>query len=153
MARSLHLPHLHHASTAAVDEHFAAVPLFSRLGNDELDAVRGLFTELSVDKGRVLARQGSLGHEFIIIIDGTASVDRDGTHVADVGPGDFQGEISLLDGGLRTATVTATSPMTILVASVNEFDTLLDNVPTIARQMLPALAHRVRMLSDDAITH
>lgn len=74
-------------------------------------------------------------------------------HVADVGPGDFQGEISLLDGGPRTATVTATSPMVIMVATQLEFFALLDRVPTIARQMLPALAHRVRAANDAALTH
>jgi CRP/FNR family transcriptional regulator, cyclic AMP receptor protein len=156
MQHTLHLKAtLHHkgAHHKSIDDHFSSLHLFSLLAERELEAVRGLFTELHVESGRVLARQGTLGHEFIIIIEGSASVDRGGVHVADLGPGDFLGEISLLDGGVRTATVTATTPTTIMVASTQEFNTLLGTVPTIAVQMLPALAHRVRMLSDDALTH
>jgi CRP/FNR family transcriptional regulator, cyclic AMP receptor protein len=136
-----------------VDDQLAKVPLFSCLGPKELLAVRSLLTQADVQPGHVLAREGSHGTEFFIIVNGTASVDRQGVHVADVGPGDFQGEISLLDGGPRTATVTATSPMTIMVATAHEFRTMLDNTPAVARQMLPALAHRVRALAFDAITH
>jgi CRP/FNR family transcriptional regulator, cyclic AMP receptor protein len=89
------------------------------------------------------------GQEFFVIISGSASVDRGGVHLADVGPGDFQGEIALLDGGPRTATVTATTPMKLLVATHREFSSLLDTTPLIARRMLPALAHRVRAPADD----
>ena len=123
------------------------------LSSKDLTAVHGLMTEVNVEPGHVLARQGATGHEFFVMLSGTASVDRDGVHLADVGPGDSQGEISLLDGGPRTATITATTAMTILAATYLEFDTLLDNVPTIAHQMLPALANRVRTLADDAVTH
>jgi CRP/FNR family transcriptional regulator, cyclic AMP receptor protein len=136
-----------------VDEHLLRVPLFSRLSEKELQQVRSLLTEVNIKPGVVLARQGSTGHEFFIIVSGSASVDRDGEHLADVGPGDFQGEISMLDGGPRTATITATTPMTIMVASHQEFNSLLDSAPMIARQMLPALAHRVRSLTADAHTH
>ncbi|MDO8363998.1 MAG: cyclic nucleotide-binding domain-containing protein [Actinomycetota bacterium] len=136
-----------------VDEHLLKVPLFSRLDDKELIAVRSLLTEVEVQTGAVLAREGTHGHEFLIIVSGTASVDRGGVHVADVGPGDFQGEISLLDGGNRTATVTATSPMTLLVASNQEFHSLLENTPSIACRMLPALAARLRAVSGDAVTH
>ncbi len=106
-------------------------------------------TEVSVEAGEVLATEGSRGQEFFVIISGSASVDRGGVHLADVGPGDFQGEISLLDGGPRTATITATTPMKLLVATHQEFSSLLDTTPLIARRMLPALAHRVRAIADD----
>lgn len=134
----------------ADDDRLSRVPLFSTLGPKELLAVRGLLTETTVKTGHVLARQGAHGSEFFIILSGTASVERDGVHVADVGPGDFQGEISLLDGGPRTATVTARTDMTLLVASHPEFHALLDKTPSIARQMLPALAHRLRLLADES---
>jgi len=137
----------------AVEDGLAEVPLFSCLGPKEMLTVRGLLTQADVKSGHVLAREGTHGTEFFIIVNGTASVDRGGVHVADVGPGDFQGEISLLDGGPRTATVTATSPMRVMVATTHEFRTMLDNTPAVARQMLPALAHRVRALAFDAITH
>jgi CRP/FNR family transcriptional regulator, cyclic AMP receptor protein len=136
-----------------VDEMLAKVPLFSRLDRKEMQAVRSLFSQVDIQKGNVLAREGSQGAEFFVILSGTASVDKAGTQIAEVGPGDFQGEISLIDGGPRTASVTATSDMIIMVASKREFDSLLDSTPTVARQMLPALAHRLRALADDAVTH
>jgi CRP-like cAMP-binding protein len=131
------------------DNPLSHVPIFAGLGNKELEDVRNLLTELSVDAGTVLVKQGSYVTEFFIVETGTAKVERDGKLLAEVGPGDFQGEISLLDGGPRTATVTATSPMTILVANHAEFTSLLDRAPTIARQMLPALVARLRAIAGD----
>jgi CRP/FNR family transcriptional regulator, cyclic AMP receptor protein len=128
----------------SIDEHLAKVPLFAGLSGHERREVAGLLTDVNVAMGQQLVKEGAGGHEFFIILSGTAEVTRDGVHVADVGPGDFQGEISLLDGGPRTATVIATSPMTIMVANEREFSALLDRVPTVARKMLPALAHRIR---------
>jgi CRP/FNR family cyclic AMP-dependent transcriptional regulator len=125
------------------DDPLSRVPIFSGLDPDELVDIRSLMTELSVDADRVLATQGSYGSEFFVIESGTAKVERDGVLLAEVGPGDFQGEISLLAGGAHTATVTATSPMSILVASHQEFNSLLDRAPTIARKMLPALVTRL----------
>ena len=98
----------HHA---ALDDHLSNVPLFSTLSLKEREAVRSLLSEVDVPTGARLTREGSIGHEFFIIVSGTASVEHEGVHIADVGPGDYQGELSLLDGGRRTATVTATSPM------------------------------------------
>jgi CRP/FNR family transcriptional regulator, cyclic AMP receptor protein len=134
----------------SVDDPLGHIPLFAHLTEDDRTAIHHLMTEVSIGAGQILAREGSHGHEFFVIVSGSASVDRGGVHVADVGPGDFQGEISLLDGGPRTATVTATTPMTLLVATHQEFSSLLDATPVIARRMLPALAHRVRTLATDA---
>lgn len=129
------------------DNPLSHVPLFAGLGTAELDDVRGLLTEVGIDAGTVLVRQGTHVSEFFIIESGTASVERDGVVLAEVGPGDFQGEIALLDGGARTATVTATSAMTIMVATHAEFNALLDRAPTIARQMLPTLVARLRAIA------
>jgi CRP/FNR family transcriptional regulator, cyclic AMP receptor protein len=131
-----------------IDDHLARVPLFSKLSSKQRETIRGLLSEVEVPAGAKLTREGERGQEFFVIIAGTASVERAGVHVADVGPGDFQGELSLLDGGPRTATVTATSPITIMVASQREFEALLDQAPEIARQMLPALVARIRALAD-----
>ena len=135
----------HHA---ALDDHLANVPLFAGLSEKEHEAIRGLLTEIDVADGARLTREGEIGHEFFIIVSGTASVEHEGVHVTDVGPGDYQGELSLLDGGPRTATVTATSPMTLMVASQGEFMTLLDLHPMVARKMLPALVARIRSYAD-----
>ena len=137
----------------AYDAMLKKVPLFSGLGSKELRHIGSLLTPLDVKAGMTLTREGQAGHEFLIIVEGTASVTHGGTEIATVGPGDFQGEISILDGGPRTATVVATSAMKVLVASHQEFLSLLDESPEIARKMLPALAHRVRSLSEPSHSH
>jgi CRP/FNR family transcriptional regulator, cyclic AMP receptor protein len=140
-----HLPHPHH-HVPVDDEELAAIPLFAHLSPEERQQVRGCLTEVGLPAGTVLTRQGDTGHEFFVILSGSASVAHDGVHVADLGPGDFQGEIALLDHSPRTATVTCTTPVTLLVASQREFSALFDRAPTLAKEMLPTLAHRYQML-------
>lgn len=140
-------------SKQSADEALARVPLFSHLGKKEQGAVRELMTLIDLPLGQVLTRQDAHGAELFIILSGTASVVRDGHHVADVGPGDFIGEMSILDQGPRTATITATSDMTVLVATRQEFNSLLDRLPSLARQMLPALASRIRALATGHHSH
>ncbi len=125
----------------------SSIPLFAELTEKELKAVDKLTTEIAVPAGTVLAREGQIGHELVVIVSGTASVTRAGHEIAKVGPGDFQGEVSILDNGPRTATVTAITDMQILVASSQEFNALLDKSPVIARRMLPVLARRLRAIS------
>jgi CRP-like cAMP-binding protein len=132
------------------DAALARVPIFAGLGDKELHAVRRLMTRIDIEPGFVLARQGAYGNEFFVVLSGTAKVERDGEVLAEVGPGDFQGEMSLLDGGTRTASVIATTPMTILVANHAEFNSLLESTPMVARQMLPAIVARLRALAGDA---
>jgi hypothetical protein len=114
----------------SIDDGLAKVPLFAGLTDKELESVRSLMTET-----------------------GTASVDRDGEHVADVGPGDFLGEMSLLDGGPRNAAVSATTEVTLMVVSQQDFSQLLDTAPMIARRMLPTLVKRLRAGAADHHTH
>ncbi|MCU1401326.1 MAG: cyclic nucleotide-binding protein [Acidimicrobiales bacterium] len=120
------------------------VPLFSGCTDKDLQELSRLMTEVEVAEGHVLVREGAGTPEFFIIIDGSATVTRAGKEIGAVGPGDFFGEISIIDGGPRTATVTATSPMTINVATHREFVSLLDRAPEIARNMLPTLTRRIR---------
>lgn len=120
------------------------VPLFSGCTDKDLQELSRLMTEVEVDEGHVLVREGAGTPEFFIIIAGTATVTRAGKEIGSVGPGDFFGEISIIDGGPRTASVTATSPMTINVATHREFVSLLDRAPEIARNMLPTLTRRIR---------
>jgi CRP/FNR family transcriptional regulator, cyclic AMP receptor protein len=128
----------------SADDGLAKVPLFAELTEKELESVRSLMTETNVPAGTILARQGQTGHEFFVVVSGTASVDRDGEHIASVGPGDFLGEMSLLDGGPRNADVSASTEMTLMVVSQRDFSQLLDTVPMIARRMLPTLVKRLR---------
>ncbi|HEY5886827.1 MAG TPA: cyclic nucleotide-binding domain-containing protein, partial [Acidimicrobiales bacterium] len=88
----------------------AAVPLFADLDRRELEAVAELGTDVDVEEGRELVRQGDGASEAFLVVSGTALAARDGEELATFGPGDFFGEMALLVHGHRSATVTATSP-------------------------------------------
>lgn len=90
------------------------IKLFETFSEDEIHEVSPFADEISVPEGKVLVREGDYSYEFMGIEEGTAEVTRDGGHVADLGPGDFFGEIGLLERGLRTATVTAKTPMRLI---------------------------------------
>jgi CRP/FNR family transcriptional regulator, cyclic AMP receptor protein len=91
-----------------------SIPLFEEVGDEELAQIAPFAQEVSVEAGKVLVREGDFSYEFMAIEDGTAEVTRGGEHVADLGPGDFFGEVGLLEKTLRNATVTAKSPMRLL---------------------------------------
>jgi CRP-like cAMP-binding protein len=118
--------------------------LFEQCNARELSELDGAMTELDVPDGRVLARQGDVGREFVVIVDGKAEVTRNGTTIAVLGSGDFFGEMSLLDHQPRTATVTTVAPARILVMTVASFNSLIATMPSVDRKMLAVLAHRLR---------
>lgn len=120
------------------------VPLFASCGKREIERVGMLTDEIDLPKGRVLMRQGERGQEMFIIIEGAADVQRDGRSIARRGAGDFFGEIALLDGGPRTATVELTEDSRLLVIARRDFQSLLNELPEIRLQVLEALAQRVR---------
>ncbi|HEV3378534.1 MAG TPA: cyclic nucleotide-binding domain-containing protein [Thermoleophilaceae bacterium] len=91
-----------------------SIPLFEEVGDQELAQIAPFAQEISVDEGKVLVREGDFSYEFMAIEEGTAEVTRRGEHVADLGPGDFFGEMGLLEKTLRNATVTAKTPMRLL---------------------------------------
>jgi CRP/FNR family transcriptional regulator, cyclic AMP receptor protein len=91
-----------------------SIPLFEEVGDEELRQIAPFAQEVSVDEGKVLVREGDFSYEFMAIEDGTAEVTRGGEHVADLGPGDFFGEMGLLEKTLRNATVTAKTPMRLV---------------------------------------
>lgn len=136
------------AGTTGYLQHLADVPLFSSCSNRELQKIARAADEISVDEGREIVTQGATGHEAFIIIDGTARVVRNDQEIATMGPGDYFGELALLDGGPRTASVVATSPMTLLVLGQREFAGLIDEVPGLAHKILTSLAQVVRALDD-----
>jgi CRP-like cAMP-binding protein len=106
-----------------------AVPFFSKLKKRELEVVAQQTDEVDVAAGKVLAKQGDLGHEFFIIETGTAVVSRDGEQISELGPGDFFGEIALLEEDRRNATVTATTPMTLIVMTRSSFRAIDKSMP------------------------
>jgi CRP/FNR family transcriptional regulator, cyclic AMP receptor protein len=91
-----------------------SIPLFEEVGDEELAQIAPFATEVSVEEGRELVREGDFSYEFMAIEEGQAEVTRGGDHVADIGPGDFFGEMGLLERTLRNATVTAKTPMRLV---------------------------------------
>lgn len=137
--------------TSEALDHLAKVPLFASLGKKQLQQVAKLSTELPVEAGRELVDQGRLGQEFFLILEGTATVKRNGRKVATLGPGQYFGELSLLDRGPRSASVVADTKMDLLVLSTREFGGLLDEVPGIAPKILATMAQRLREADTKAL--
>ena len=127
-------------------DHLASIPLFRALNRKELQKVARASDETTVPEGRVLVEQGATGRECFVIVDGTATVKRNGRKVATVGPGDYFGELALLDHGPRTATVEADTKLTVLVLGQREFSAVIDEVPGLAHKLLGSLAARIRDL-------
>ena len=118
------------------------VPFFGTLSKKELTAVARQTDEIDVPAGKVLIRQGEIGHEFFVIEEGTAEVTRDGQKVTELKAGDFFGEMALLDDDRRTATVTALSPMTLIVMTRAEFRALDKTLPQVHETVSEAIAQR-----------
>jgi CRP/FNR family transcriptional regulator, cyclic AMP receptor protein len=91
-----------------------SIALFEEVGDEELAEIAPFATEVSVEEGRELVREGDFSYEFMAIEEGEAEVTRGGEHVADLGPGDFLGEMGLLEKTLRNATVTAKTPVRLV---------------------------------------
>lgn len=128
------------------------VPLFSQLSQRQLNAVARHVDEIQLRKGAVLAKQGAQGLEAIIIVDGRARVVTDGKAIAELTAGDVVGEMSVIDGKPRSATVIAQTPMDLLVLHRRDFVFLLETVPGLQRKLLVTLCQRVRE-ADQALTH
>lgn len=129
-------------------DHLATVPLFAACSRKDLQTIARASDEVQVDQGRVLVEEGQPGREAFVIMEGTARVDKGGTKVVELGPGDYFGELALLDGGPRTASVVAATPMTLLVLGQREFSGVIDAVPGLAHKLLATLAARVRELDE-----
>ena len=127
------------------------IPLFSRLDRHHLERLGMLTEEVDVPAGKVLIRQGDSGDDLMVIASGQVGVERDGARINQLGPGDFFGEIALIERGPRTATVTAEAPTTVLVVNHRDFHALMEEFPDVASQVLLTLAHRVRLLEPSAI--
>ena len=125
-------------------DHLAEVPLFSALSRKELALVARRAEDVKVDEGRILVSEGSTGSEFFVIIDGEAAVSRKGRKLATLKAGDAFGELALLDKAPRNATVTAITPMEVVVLGQREFGGLIDEVPGFARKLLAGMARRLR---------
>jgi CRP-like cAMP-binding protein len=119
------------------------VPLFSGCSKRELDEVAGIADEIELPAGSALTREGAAGHEFLVLVDGSAEVKRKGRMVNKLGSGDFLGEIALITGVPRTATVTTTRRSRMLVITARDFKALLRRTPSLQMKVLDALASRL----------
>ena len=124
-------------------------PLFEGLSRKELTQLARVSEDLEVEPGTVLCKEGEIGHEFFVIIDGKVKVTRKGRRVATRGGDDFVGEIALLEDVPRTATVTAETPVRLFVLTRKDFRHLLDTQPGVERKVLTALARRLAETSRD----
>jgi CRP-like cAMP-binding protein len=100
-----------------------------------------LTEEVDIPAGKVLMRQGETGDDLMIVVSGSVGVERDGRNLNQLGPGDFFGEIALLEHGPRTATVTALTPTRLLVVGHRDFHSLMEGFPAVAACVLTELAH------------
>jgi CRP/FNR family transcriptional regulator, cyclic AMP receptor protein len=125
--------------------------LFARCTKREIEAVAHLCISLPIQEGYVLTTEGGVGQQCFVVAEGTARVSRAGYVVGHVGPGDLVGEVALLDGGRRTATVTAETPMTVYVLSMAEFWSMLAASSNIAAKVAVTLARRLRTAETDAL--
>lgn len=129
-------------SVASADE-LAAVPLFQTLSEPSRRDLAPWFDEQTADEGAQLTGEGAAGYSFFILTEGSAVVVSEGETAANLGPGDFFGEIAILGDGRRSATVTATSPVKLLVLFGTEFRRLQQEQPEIAARIEEAMRQRL----------
>ena len=119
------------------------VPLFAGCSKSELRELAMTADEIDLRDGHVLTKEGRPGREFFVLVAGTARVTRNGKQIADLGTGDWFGEIALLTDAPRTATVTATSPVDVLVITDRGFRRVVESMPSIALKVLACVGERL----------
>ena len=119
-------------------------PLFAELSKQELGELAKATEDLEVEEGKVLTREGDLGREFFVIVEGDVSVTQDGNEIRRLGPGDFFGEIALIyENARRTATVTSASHLRFFVLTRQSFRSLLEHQPQIEDKVMAVLEERL----------
>ncbi|HVE62399.1 MAG TPA: cyclic nucleotide-binding domain-containing protein [Mycobacteriales bacterium] len=132
-------------------DHLAAIPLFGGCSKNELQLISQKAERVTFTKGGVLTKQGSLGYEFFVITEGEAEVSRDGKVVATLGPGEYAGELALLDREPRNATVTAKTDLKVIVLGYQEFWSVISGAPGLDKKLLIAMAKRLRAAETPAV--
>jgi CRP-like cAMP-binding protein len=119
-----------------------AVPLFAGLSKKERQQVAQHADAVDLPPGYHLVDQGAFAHEFFVLIEGTVEVTQDGNYLTDLGPGDFFGEVALVEHDRRTASVTASSPITAIVMHQRDFDLMQRDIPHVAQKIHEAVHAR-----------
>jgi CRP-like cAMP-binding protein len=120
------------------------VPLFHGMSDRSVESIAELARDATFETGAILIREGDPGDSFLIIREGSATVEKGGSPIRDLGSGDFLGEISLIDGRPRTATVVATGPIDAWCIDRDGFIRLMDEFPSVRYELLNALTQRIR---------
>lgn len=128
----------------AATEPLRSIPLFAATSDRSIEVIASIVEEASFSPGEVLVQQGDPGDSLIVIRSGAATVEQDGRMIRSLGAGDFLGEIALIDGGVRTATVTATEPIEALTIGREGFTRLMEEFPVIRYDLVTALTRRLR---------
>ena len=132
------------AATSTTESLLASLWLFRGASTKELRELAAMSTVMDLPAGRVIIRQNAHGREFFVLADGAADVSVDGEVVATLGPGDFAGELALLDREPRSASVTLTRPSTVIVFGAREFWGAIATFPSVDRRLLEQMARRLR---------
>ena len=123
--------------------------LFSSLSKKELALLARVSEDVEVDEGTVLAKEGEIGQQFFLISKGKVKIARNGRRIGTKGPGEWVGEIAVLEDVRRTATLTAETPVRMFVFARADFRHLVKESPGVESKILRALARRVLELSKD----
>jgi CRP-like cAMP-binding protein len=134
-------------------DHLAQVRLFSALSKKELTQIGRASDEVTVSAGKVVVEEGATGHEFFLILEGKATVKRNGRKINSLGPSQYFGELALLVRQPRNATIVADTDMRLLVLGQREFSGLLDEVRGLAHKLLSTMAQRLVEADAKAVTH
>ncbi|MEA2382195.1 MAG: family transcriptional regulator, cyclic receptor protein [Solirubrobacteraceae bacterium] len=118
------------------------IPVFADLADEELSHIAALAAEVSVPDGKELVREGDYSYDVLAIEEGTASVERHGEHLADLGPGDVVGEMGVLERSQRNATVRATSPMLLVTLTGWDVRRLRKSAPRVVDHLRDVVAKR-----------
>ena len=124
-------------------------PLLAGLSRKELTHLARVTEDVDLDAGQVLCREGQTGEEFFVLMEGEVEITRHGKTIETRGGGDFFGEIALVEGVPRTATVIAKTPLRLFVLTRRDFLALLDAQPQVERKVMRALARRLVSLSEE----
>jgi len=134
------------ASKKAYLEHLRNVSLFQSCSQKDLEKIAKAGDEITMPAGSLIVDQGQTGREAFVVLEGTVLVKRNGKRLGAFGPGTVVGELSLLDHGPRTATVTCETDCTLLLLDQRHFMAVVDDVPALAHKLLASLAGRIRDL-------
>jgi CRP/FNR family transcriptional regulator, cyclic AMP receptor protein len=133
-----------------MQDRLSGIELFAGLSPQERERVARWVDELQIQAGRHVVDEGRFAYEFFVIEEGEADVVQDGRRIAGMGPGDFFGEIALLDAERRSASVVATTPMRLLVMFRREFRRMVEEMPQIGERIRAAMAERLGRSADEA---